>query len=575
MVAFIDSLVLAIPHDFLILFEIGIMIILAGILAFVFRLLNQPRIPAYVISGIILGPLALGIIESNEFILALSEIGVAFLLFFAGLEINLKQLKQVGKVASITGILEMVIIGLITLGIFFSFGFNNIELLYITLVVAFSSTMVVIKLLSDKDQLNTLHGRIIVGILLMQDIVAIAALTILTTDLSWGSILSPLIKAALFMIFAFVLVKLFKPVFRISAKSNELILIISLAFLFLFAISAYAFGLSLAIGSFFAGVALANSTYKTEIKGRVHPLRDFFGAILFVSLGIQLVWIPKSQWTLLLILILLVMTLKPLILTLLVRLTGYTNRTAFLTGNYLGQSSEFALILLTQGLVIGHLTSNLFSVLVFATIITMSLTGYSIKSEPVLYRIFLRITHPFSKNISTKKEKLEYGLEKKTNIVLFGYHRIGASFLKKFTHKKDELLVIDFNPEVIKNLIDKKVPCLYGDYANPEIIEKLKLPYIKPKLVVSTVPSKEDNIHLIKKVKEVSKKITIVVVSESIHDAIDLYEKGADYVIVPKVESGESISSVINKLEKDKNSLKNKEVNRLKNIREFMHPSRK
>ena len=459
---------------------------------------------------------------------------------------------------------------LISFLIFGSFISNNIQLIYVALAVAFSSTMVVIRSLSDKEQINTLHGRIIVGVLLIQDLIAIAVLALLSDSLSINSVLISLGKASLFVVFAFIVAIGSRPIFRASAKTHELILIIALAFLFLFALGAYSFGLSIAIGSFFAGVALANSTFKTEIKGLVHPLRDFFGVILFVSLGIQLTWIPQTQWWFFVLLIFLIVFVKPILIFSLTRIIGYTNRTSFLAGNHLGQSSEFVLILITQGLLIGHLTNELFSVLVFSTILTMSITGYFVSFERGMYKGYSKFARLFHK-IPYKKENLigYAGDTKKKKIVLFGAHRMGSMFLREYKGDKNEILVVDFNPEIIKYLTKKKIPCVYADYGNPEVFEMLKL--IGPEIVISTIPSKEENMKIIRMVKEDGHDDKVIVVSETIHEAIDLYEHGADYVIIPKVLSGEGISEIINKIKKDNKSLRRNEINQLKKARNFMH----
>lgn len=567
----ISQILFALPKataDYQILFEIGIMIIIAGFLAFIFKILKQPRIPAYIIAGIILGPIGFGLIQNSNIILALSEIGVAFLLFFAGLEIDFKNLKRVGKITLIAGIVQIGLMALITACLMFFWKFHNIELVHIMLVVAFSSTMVVIKILADKEELNTLHGRIIVGILLLQDIAAIIALTILTTNLALSSVFIALLKAVVFLVFGLVITKLATPIFKISAKSSELILIISLSFLFLFAISAYSFGLSLVIGAFFAGVALANSPFKTDIKGRIHPLRDFFGAILFVSLGMQLVLIPASYIGLFITLIILIILIKPIVLILSVRLLGYTNRTAFLTGNSLGQSSEFSLILLTQGIILGQINANLFSVLVFVAIFTMSITGYFITFESKLYKLFLYPARLFDK-IPTKKEDLNYGVLNKKKMIILGCHRTGTLILKKFMHIKDELLIVDYNPEIIKSLISKKIPCLYGDYANPEIISKILA--INPETIISTVPNVEENINLIEKVKRSNSKTVIIVVADRIHQALELYKKGVDYVILPKIVSGMKISEIVDKVKKDRKNVRLQEINFLNDIHHFLY----
>jgi Kef-type K+ transport system membrane component KefB len=564
----INLLPAVLPEDFSILFEIGIMIIMAGLLAFIFKMLKQPRIPAYIIAGIILGPLSLGLIQNSGVILALSEIGVAFLLFFAGLEIDFKNLRRVGKITLTAGLIQMGMMAIITILLMFFWKFNNLEIIHIILVVAFSSTMVVIKILSDKEELNTLHGRIIVGILLMQDIAAIIALTILTTNLNTGAVLIALGKAVLFVIFGIVLAKISGPIFKISAKSSELILIISLAFLFLFTISAYSFGLSLVIGAFFAGVALANSPFKVDIKGRIHPLRDFFGAILFVSLGMQLVWIPKEYLGLFFMLMVLIIIIKPIVLILSVRFLGYTNRTAFLTGNSLGQSSEFALILLTQGLMLSQITKELFSVLVFVAVLSMSLTVYFMQYESKIYKIFLFPARLFEK-VPARKEELNYGVVKNKKVIIFGCHRTGTLILKKFASIKDEILVIDFNPDIIRSLINKKVPCLYGDFANPEIIEKIK--FMSPEVIISTIPDHEDNLNLVEKTRRISRKTIIIVMAEHIHEALELYKKGADYVILPKIIGGIKVNELMEQIKKDRKGIKKRELDFLNDIHYFLY----
>jgi len=544
------------------------MIILAGIFAFVFKILKQPKIPAYIIAGILLGPLVFGIIKDNEVIRSLSEIGVAFLLFFVGLEIDLSNLKRVGKVASFTGIIEVILVSIVSVVISLLMGFENIELVYISGVIAFSSTMIVIKLLADKEEINTLHGRIIVGILLIQDIIAIIILTVLTTNLSLSTLFFSLGKGILFIILGILIGRMSHPILKESAKSNELLLLVPLAFLFIYSISAYLFGLSVVVGAFFAGVVLANSPFKIDIKGRIYPLRDFFGAILFVSLGIQLLWIPKEYLGLFIILMAITLIIKPIIIFLTVRLLGYTNRTAFLTGNSLGQASEFALIILTQGLAMNHISSNIFSVLVFVTIISMSVTSYTIKHEQKIYKIFSYPAKLFE-HLPNKKEQLNYQSESKGGVIILGCHRMGTLLLQKFSSMKEDVLVIDFNPDIIKSLMKKKVPCLYGDYANPEIMSKIIK--INPKMLISTIPDKEDNINLIRKLKKLNKNISIIVVAERIHEALELYKEGADYVILPKVISGVYIDDLIEKITKDKKNLKKNQIDFLNKIHYYLY----
>lgn len=574
MLEILSALGSSVPEDLSILFEIGILIIIAGLFAFIIKLLRQPIIPAYIIAGIILGPLGFGLIKSTNIILSLSEIGVAFLLFFAGLEINLKRLRQVGGVATTTGIVEMFL--LFFSGFFVTIGFVSAGLvldsmapIYVGLVVAFSSTMVVIKLLADKKEITTLHGRIIIGILLIQDIFAILAITFLTTDFTLNHILLAGLKAVIFAIAAFILAKVSNPIFKVSAKNRELILIISLSFLFIFALSSYILLKSLVIGAFFAGVALANSRFKTEIEGEILHLRNFFAVIFFVALGMQLINVSQEFLLLFLALIGLILIIKPLVIMVSVRLCGYKKRTAFFTGNSLAQTSEFSLIILALGLTLGHIGQGLFSILVLATIITMSLTGYFVEYEKKFYRWLSIPLDVFSKIPVRREEKLKYKFGAKKKIIIFGCHRMGSLFLKKFAKIKDKILVVDYDPEIIKALIEKKIPCIYGDFANPEVLQKASIG--NTEFIISTIPDLEDNVSLISKAKEINPNIIVIVSAEFIHDAIDLYDRGADYVILPKVISGERVNHIIKTIRSNKKSLKRSQIKHLRELHNILY----
>lgn len=565
MVWFLEIIASQIPEHLSLIFEIGIMIVLAGIIAFILKLIRQPMILSYILAGIILGPLSVGLIQNNETILVLSEIGVAFLLFFAGMEINLRKLKEVGSTAVWGGVVQIALLFAAGFGISMWLGLTGIIPIYVGLVVAFSSTMVVLKLLSDKRELNSLHGRIVIGILLVQDIAAIIALTVLTTDLSVMAMGTQLLKALGFIVVVFIFSKIVNPIFRKAARSTELLLLTAVALLFVFAIGSYVAGLSLIIGAFFAGVALANSDYRTEIQGKIMPLRDFFAVLFFVALGMQLTLISKQFVVLLIALVVLVMILKPLILMIVTAMSGYSKRTAFLTGNSLAQTSEFSLIIATLGLSSGHISAQLFSVLVLLTIITMTVSTYLIEYDKGIYgKVFYPI-RIFEGN--KKRKELEFTSTKPKRIAIFGCHRIGSLFLKYFAKRKDEVFVVDFNPDIIKSLVAKKVPCMYGDFANEEVLTKSNLK--DSEIVISTIPDREDNVSLIKKIKRINSKIVIFVTADSIDDAKDLYKSGADYVLLPKAITGELAFNLAKKILHDKRKVKSIKKEQIKHLDEI------
>ena len=542
-----------ISQEVLILTEIGILIIIATVLAFLARIIKQPLIPAYILAGILIGPLVLGLVKDPGLISALSQIGVAFLIFAAGLEIKLTKLKEVGKVSSVGGVLQIALLFLIAFFITTWMGFAGYAPVYIGLVVAFSSTMIVVALLAQKKTTNSLQGRIIIGILLVQDIAAIIALAILSSDLSLNSVLIVLGKASVFAIVALILSKVASPVFRKAADNHELLLLVSISFLFLFVIGSFFAGLSLIIGAFFAGVALANSDYKTEIQGKITPLREFFAVLFFVALGMQLKMISGNFAFLLLVLLILVVIAKPFVIMFLVRLFGYKKRTAFFTGNSLAQTSEFSLIIATLGLSLGHISQDLFSTLVLLTIVTMALTTYLIVYEKRLIGWFGWLLN-FLERVKSRREELEFSDKKINKIILFGCHRMGSLILKEFEKHKEDIFVVDYNPEIIKSLMDKKIPCVYGDFMNDEVLEKANIR--SAEIVISTIPDFEDNLYLVRKVKKINPKADVIIVASRISEALDLYKGGADYVILPKVVGGEKSVDLARKIRRGKRGLK-------------------
>jgi len=554
-----------------IFFSIGIIIIIAAIGAYLARVLKQPLIPAYIIVGIILGPV-LGLITERSIIAALSEIGIAFLLFSVGLELNLKKLKDIGNVATVGALMHMgLLFGASYVAFKLFLNYDNLTSIYIGLILMFSSTLVIIKLLSDKNELDTLHGRIIIGMLLMQDIVAIVALSMLNSigHFTLGPIILMFVKGVIIFLLGLFLAKLiFISVFKFAAKNDELLFILSIMAMFVFAIIYHYIGFSIVIGAFNAGLLLGSLPYNLEIIGQVKGLKDFFAVIFFVSIGLEL--IPVSISSILLplgVMLGLTLIILPLLTLFLLALFGYKKRTAFLTSISLAQISEFSLIIVAFGFNQGHINSEIFSLTILVAIITIGLTAYIIKFDDKLYQWFGKKLTIFDKLSKHNKELISYleeGAEHK--VVLVGYDRIGYSILKKLHMLKKNVVVVDLNPDIIKHLIKKKVPCIYGDIGDIEIIKRLRLE--EAELVISTVPNHHDSMLLIKKVREINPEATIIVTSYDAEDALELYNKGADYVVVPHFLGGEHISLILEELTTDLNKLLNIKISHIKALQE-------
>jgi hypothetical protein len=348
---------------------------------------------------------------------------------------------------------------------------------------------------------------------------------------------------------AFILNKtILKPLFRFSSKSPELLFIVAIAFLFLFAALSYFLGFSIIIGSFIAGLALASLYYKTEIESKIRPLRDFFAIIFFVSLGMLLTSFDIKQVLIpFLIFIALVLIAKPIIIAFFVRIVGYKRRTSALAGFSLAQISEFSLVLALQGLLLGFLTQEIFTTVVLVAIVSMAITPYLIRGSTKLYSKTIGLLWLIEK-LPTFREKTKYrGGEKKT-VLLIGCHRMGSVFIRKLKRVRHKILIIDFNPEIIKSLENKNISAIYGDISNVEILNHL--PLKKLKVVISTVPRKEDNLLIINYFKKLLPKVFVAVTAQNVDEALNMYKEKADYVMLPFVTTAERSIDMIKKLNK-------------------------
>ncbi|NQV08325.1 cation:proton antiporter [Candidatus Woesearchaeota archaeon] len=554
-------------------FDIGIIVIIASVVGFFARLLKQPVIPAYILTGLLIGPFGIGLVTDIETIKTLSEIGIAFLLFVVGLELDFRKLRNIGMIASVGGTIKTAILFVLGLIIAGFLGFTQREGIYIGLIIAFSSTMVVIKILSDKRELDTLHGRIIIGILLMEDILAILALSSLSTLGTTPILLIfAILKGLSIFVFAILASRYFFPsVFKIAAKSQEMLFLMAITVCFFFALLSSYLGFSIIIGAFVAGVALGNLPYNLEIVGRIKPLRDFFATIFFVSLGMELAVNNMNGLVApLLIMTGIIVILKPIIVMSLGRLFRYTKRTSFLTAISLAQISEFSLIIVAQGLALGHISQDIFSLTVLLAIITISITSYFIKFDNQIYKFLSKPLGIFEPKKS--KKELEYLPQTEYDVILVGYDRIGYSISKTLKKIGKQMMVVDFNPDLIRKLIKEKIPCLYGDIGDIDIIERLD--FRKVDIVISTVPNEEENILLIKKLKEVNHKASIFVTAYHVDEALNLYDIGADYVILPHFLGGDHVSLMLEDVTGDINKLvttKVKHIEELKERKELGH----
>ncbi len=548
------------------LFDLSVIIVIASMLGILFKFLKQPLIPAYILAGILSGPV-MHLIHNESFITTLSEIGIAFLLFIVGLEINLSKLKVVSKIATIGCFVKSLIMFLLFYLIALMMNFSNMNAVFIGLIFSFSSTMIVIKILTDKNEVQTLHGRILIGMLLFEDLLAVIVLSLLGDANSFSFFMIALLKAIIVIIGSIAIGRyLIKPLFNFVAKDQKLLFIVAISFCFVYSFLFDKIGLSMSVGAFFAGIILANTPYNIEIVSHIKPLRDFFAIMFFAGLGYQLSLAHLSGIVMPFIILLIAFYLiKPLLVLTITRFFGYTFSTSFLTGLNMSQISEFSLIIVSLGNSLGLISKDIVSLSILLALSTMTISTYLSRYDYWIMNHIKNIIRPIDIFRHKEKHLAFMDKDKAYDTILIGYNRLGYHLLKKLERMKKSVLIVDLDPEVINRLIQKKKLCLYGDVGDYEIIERLKIHNVN--LILSTVPELYDNRLLIKEVKKRNKKAIIFATALTPEDALKLYDEGADYVMVPHLLGGEHMAMMLEEFTRDIKKLVDAKLGHIEELR--------
>lgn len=534
--------------------EIAIVISLAAVITIIFRLFKQPAILAYMLTGILLGPLNIFHFAHFDALGTLGQLGITLLLFMLGLELRLKDLQSIGKTAVIAGTLQMLLTCLLggMLSVFLGFSFP--VSIYLGIALSFSSTIVIVKLLSDKKDLNSLHGKLSVGILLVQDFFAIITLIFLNNPLVLnGTFLLQigmiLLKFVVLGGWMWVISEFVFPIFLPKiAKSSETLFLFSLGWVFAVTalVSSTYIGFSLEIGGFLAGLALANTYENYQIAARMKALRDFFVTIFFVSLGLEMSFTHLSTYLVPgLILIAFIMLVKPLLVSWIVGLLGFRKRTSFFVGASFAQISEFSLLLLFLGKEKGIISEDIVSVMILISMITFVFSTYIIQKWHTIYKgigKFVFIPEHEKRHSADSSSQDSYD-HFKNHIILIGGHQMGQSIIHALKNTEEKVLVIDFDPDVVGKLKQQGIDVFFGDISDPDIQERAG--FERAKLVISTVPDVEDNLVLLAEIQHVNKKALIVMIALENDDAHALYAGGADYVVLPHLAGGHHLAKIL------------------------------
>jgi Kef-type K+ transport system membrane component KefB len=527
--------------------ELSLVIAIGTAIALFMRLIRQPLIIGHILTGIIVGPSVLHLVQSPETIEVFSSIGIALLLFIIGLGLNPRVIKEVGKVASFAGVLQVIATAGFAWGAGIILGLTKTESVFLGVALSFSSTIIILKLLSDKKEQNRLYGKVAIGVLLIQDVLATLALLFVTSQVNEG--FSPSLLAILFMrglVIAgpllFIGNVILPRMHKLIAGSQEFLFLFALGWGFGSAALFEASGFSLEVGALIAGIALSSLPYTQEISARLRPLRDFFIIVFFISLGTRLSFGNINElMPAIIISSLIVVVIKPLIILTIMGLMGYTKRTSFKAAVAMAQVSEFSLVFVIIGARGGLVRDNLVAILTMVALISIAISSYLIIYSDSLFIVFEKTLTMFER----RKTHFEHESRHHYDLVLFGYQKGGHEFVKVFQSLKKRFVVIDYDPEIADALEDRKVNYLYGDATDIELLEEAGLD--KAKLIVSTISDHATNTFLIKLLEEINPKAVVILHAESVNEAAELYELGASYVVIPHYIGSEKIGSFIRK----------------------------
>jgi Kef-type K+ transport system membrane component KefB len=522
-------------------YEFALILFFAALLGGIGQLLRQPLIVMFIALGILVGPSVLDIVKSKDNINLLAEIGIAILLFIVGLKLDLRIIKSMGKIALMTGLGQVIFTSLFGYLIGLAFGFSSLHSFYIAVALTFSSTIIIVKLLSDKKEIDALHGQIAIGFLIVQDIVVILVMIVLSAmRVDSGSSLTAdifrTLGAGAILLFAtWMVMKWIIPgLSTFLAKSQELLTLFAIAWAVTLASVGELMGFSGEVGAFLAGISLASSRFKDVISSRLVSLRDFLLLFFFVNLGANLnLSIIGDQVVAALVFSVFVLIGNPIIVMIIMGAMGYRKRTSFLAGLTVAQISEFSLIFAGLGLAVGHITEETVGLITLVGLITIGLSTYLILYSHQIYEYLSPLLSIFQrKNPFRENEHPEHS-HKSFDIIIIGIGRFGNRLAEMLdSHKELTYLGVDFDPVIVNNWQNKQKDILYGDIEDPELLEQI--PWAKSSIIVSTVPDLQHSKQLIKALQREKYPGKIFVTASNKHDLEILKQYPIEKVLMPQ-----------------------------------------
>ncbi|MCW8193878.1 cation:proton antiporter [Proteobacteria bacterium 005FR1] len=537
-------------------YELTALLALAAALGFAGMLLRQPMVVSLIAVGVLAGPSGLDLVRSRENVELLAELGIAVLLFLVGLKLDIKLIRTLGPVALATGLGQVAFTSLFGFFLGLALGLDTVTSVYVAVALTFSSTIIIVKLLSDKREVDSLHGRIAIGFLIVQDVVVVIAMIVLSglgigqsaADSAGPSSLGGIFISGVFLIaFVWLFVRYAaNPLMRRVARSPELLIIAAIGWAAIMASIANYLGLSKELGGLLAGVALASTPFREGTVARLSPLRDFLLLFFFIELGSQLdLGLLGDQIDTALVFSVFVLIGNPLIVMAIMGLMGYRKRTGFLAGLTVAQISEFSLIFVAMGMEIGHLDAEALGLVTLVGLITIALSVYMITYSHHLYRWLEPVLDVFEGSKPYRELMNDrQTLETPCDVVLFGLGRYGNAIAEQLRRRGMCVLAVDFNPEEVRRWRRLGLNAVYGDASDQNFIASLDINRVP--LVISAMPQhdlglthEDPRIALIEALKQQDYPGKIVVSAHRSSEVETLRASGAHVVLSPFIDAAE------------------------------------
>jgi Kef-type K+ transport system membrane component KefB len=467
-------------------YEIAALLVLAAGIGFVGLILRQPLIVSFIAVGIIAGPSVLNIARSDAQIDLLAELGIAVLLFLVGLKLDFNLVRTLGPVALVTGLGQVLFTTVFGFLIGLALGLDPRTAVYVAIALTFSSTIIIVKLLSDKREIDSLHGRIALGFLIVQDVVVVLAMIVLSAigvgaaadgQGALGDVLRVLGFGLAMLAFVIVFIRyVANPLVERLSQAPELLVSFAIGWAALLAAVGHYLGFGKELGGLLAGVSLASTPFREAIAARLASLRDFLLLFFFIALGASLdLSVLGASVGPAIILSLFVLIGNPLIVLAIMGAMGYRKRTGFLAGLTVAQISEFSLIFMAMGVAIGHVANEALGLVTLVGLVTIAASTYMITYSHQLYSIFEPLLGIFERKAPDRARDDAPKDARPHDVILFGLGRYGLGIAAVLRDSGKRVLGVDFSPEAVRYARTKGYDVLFGDATDPEFLAHLPL----------------------------------------------------------------------------------------------------